>query len=102
MSIIVLVISFILNLASKIVTPIGLIAFFFMIAEGDFEILITMGILGVVGIVYGIIAFRYDIPPRMFWTDSANEIFSYSVGTVIGYGLMFALWVPFIMVFEMI
>ncbi len=64
MSIIILVISFILNLASKIVTPIGLIAFFFMIAEGEFEILYPMGILGVIGIVYGIIAFRYDIPPQ--------------------------------------
>ena len=101
MSIIVLVISFILNLASNIVTPIGLIAFFFMIGVGEFEILYPMGILGAIGIVYGIIAFRYDIPPRMFWISSANEIFSFSVMAVIGYGLMFALWYPFIMVLGM-
>ena len=101
MSIIILVISFLLNLTGRIVVPVGLIAFLANIGMGNFDILMPMGVLGVIGIVYGIIAFRYDIPPRMFWISSANEIFSFSVMAVIGYGLMFALWYPFIMVLGM-
>jgi hypothetical protein len=98
MSIIILVISFLLNLTGRIVVPVGLIAFLANIGMGNFDILMPMGVLGVIGIVYGILAYRYDIPPRWFWSESANSIFEYSVGAVIGYGILFALWVPFLIV----
>ena len=98
MSIIILVISFLLNLTGRIVVPVGLIAFLANIGEGNFDILMPMGVLGVIGIVYGILAYKYDIPPRWFWSKSANSIFEYSVGAVIGYGILFALWVPFLIV----
>lgn len=98
MSIIILVISFILNLTGRIVVPVGLIAFFANIGMGNFEILIPMGVLAVIGIIYGVFAYKYDIPPRWLWSKSANSIFEFSVGTVIGYGILFALWVPFLIV----
>ena len=55
-------------------------------------ILIFTVILFIAGLVFGIFAYRSDIPPRWFWSKSKNQIFSFIITTVLGYAWNFAMW----------
>lgn len=89
----ILVLSYIINLLSAIVNPLGLIGLCGCMAMGDFHILPIAGGVAIVGLIFGAFAYRLDIPPRWYWAKSANEIFSFSVGAVLGYAWNFACWV---------
>jgi hypothetical protein len=91
---ILIVLSFIINLLARIVNPLGALGLFLCIIEDDFHILTISGALAVVGFIYGIFAYKLGIPPRWFWSRSINEIFSFSVTAVLGYAGSFALWPP--------
>lgn len=91
---ILIVLSFIINLLAPIVNPLGAIGICLCIIEDDFHILTISGALAVVGLIYGIFAYRLAIPPRWFWSRSINAIFSFSVTAVLGYAGSFALWPP--------
>lgn len=91
---ILVVLSFIINLLARIVNPLGAIGICMCILEDDYHILVISGALAVVGFIYGIFAYRLGIPPRWFWSRSINEIFSFSVTAVLGYAGSFALWPP--------
>lgn len=89
----ILVLSYIINLLSAIVNPLGLIGLCGCVAMGDFHILSIAGGVAIVGLIFGIFAYRLDIPPRWRWAKSANALFSFSVGAVLGYAWNFACWV---------
>lgn len=88
----IIVISYILNLLAPIVNTLGAIGFCACFPYDDFHILWISGVAAIVGFVFGILAYRNGIPPRWFWSKSADEIFSFSVTAVLGYAVNFAMW----------
>lgn len=86
------VIIYILNLFAPLVNMFGAIGLCGCVAFGDFYILVVAGIMAVLGVVFGIFAYRLDIPPRWFWSKSSNDLFSFSVMAVFGYAVSFAMW----------
>lgn len=88
----IVVIAFIINLFAPLVNTLGAIGLCSCVVYDDFHILwISLG-LAVVGLIFGILAYNNDIPPRWFWSKSVNEIFSFSVTAVLGYAWNFAAW----------
>ena len=88
----IFVLSFIINLLAPIVNSIGLCGLIFSIIEDDNHILTLSAILCAVGLIYGIFAYSFDVPPRWFWSESKNEIFEFAVTAVLGYAWNFAMW----------
>lgn len=88
----ILIISYIINLLAPIVNTLGLIGLCSCVVFEDFHILNITAVLFVIGLVFGIFAFRMDIPPRWFWSKSKNEVFSFSITAVLGYAWNFAMW----------
>lgn len=88
----IIVISYILNLLAPIVNTLGAIGFCACFPYDDFHILWISGVAAIVGIIFGIFAYKNGISPRWFWSKSADEIFSFSVTAVLGYAVNFAMW----------
>lgn len=86
------VLIYIINLFAPLVNMLGLIGLCGCVAFGDFNILVIAGIMAIVGLVLGIFAYGLDIPPRWFWSESRNDIFSFMITTVIGYAGSLAMW----------
>lgn len=97
-TIMITVIAFLLNILAPIVNVLGALGLCACIVYDDTHILPIGGILAVIGLVFGIFAYRNDVPPRWFWSHSKNELFEYSVIAVLGYGWSFAAW-PFAIYF---
>ena len=89
----IVVIAYIINLFAPIVNTLGAIGLCGCIVYDDFHILYTAAAMAILGLVFGIIAYRNDIPPRWFWSKSKNQIFEFSVSAVLGYSWSFAAWV---------
>ncbi|MBR3877063.1 MAG: hypothetical protein IKJ23_02645 [Bacteroidaceae bacterium] len=89
----IVVIAYIINLFAPIVNTFGTIGLCGCIVYDDFHILYIAAVMAILGLVFGIIAYRNDIPPRWFWSKSKNRIFSFSVSAVLGYSWSFAAWV---------
>lgn len=89
-----IVIAFIINLFAPIVDIIGAIGLLGAFIFGDFYIFIYGAILAILGLVFGIAAFRNDIPPRWSWSKSKNQLFTFAVTAVLKYMWSFAAW-PF-------
>ena len=90
----IIVLSFLINLFAPIVNTLGAIGLCGCIVYDDLHILAIGGALAAVGFVFGLLAYRNGIPPRWFWSKSADAIFSFSVTAVLGYAWSFAAW-PF-------
>ena len=90
----IVVIAYIINLFAPIINTLGLLGLIGCCVYEDFDALIYGAIAAVVGFVFGIVAYRNDIPPRWTWAKSKNELFKFSVTTVLGYAWSFAAW-PF-------
>lgn len=88
------VIAFIINLFAPVVQPLGALGVCGCVIYEDYQSLKLAGILAVAGLIFGILAYRLDIPPRWFWAKSSNEIFSFKIVTVLGYMWSFAAWPP--------
>ncbi len=88
----IIVISYILNLLAPIVNTLGVIGFCTCFPYDDFHILWISGVAAIVGFIFGIFAYKNGIPPRWFWSRSADAIFSFSVSAVFGYMINFAMW----------
>ena len=88
----ILVIAYIINLLAPIVNSVGLLGLCECVVYEDLHILALAGILFILGIVFGILAHRRDIPPRWFWSKSRNDLFKFSVTAVLGYAWSFAMW----------
>lgn len=112
-----LVISYILNKLSPIVNCLGVMGLFLSIlvcsdcgrftVEGDYKeicscavqgihigLYVTVVICAVVGLIYGIFAYKNDVPPRWFWSKSRNSMFEFSVTAVFGYMVNIAMYPP--------
>ena len=50
--------------------------------------------MAIVGLVFGVAAYRNDIPPRWSWSKSRNSLFEFSVAAVFGYAVNVAMWSP--------
>lgn len=68
----------------------GLFGLLLACSREYWAVLWIAGAFAVLGLVFGIAAYRNDIPPRWFWSRSANEILENSVTIVIGYMVNFA------------
>ena len=90
----IIVLTFLINLFAPIVNTLGAIGLCGCIVYGDFHVLGIGGALAIVGLVFGLIAYRNDIPPRWFWSRSKNALFEFSITAVLGYMVNFAAW-PF-------
>lgn len=86
------IVAYILNFFAPIIDILGVIGLFSCVITGDFLILIFAGILWLVGLIFGISAYKEDIPPRWTWSKSANELFKFSITAVLGYAGNFAMW----------
>lgn len=87
-----IVLSYILNFFAPIVNTLGILGLCGCVVYDDSHILIISGVLAVVGFIFGIFAYPLGIPPRWFWSHSANAIFEFSVTAVLGYAWNFAMW----------
>lgn len=92
----------ILNSLAPIVNVLGIVAFIIVIVKGYFKIMIPMVVLFAVGLIFGKQAFKQNCLPRIFWAQSVNSLLNFPIGAAIGYGLIFALWVPFIRFFTLL
>ena len=89
----IVVIAYIINLFAPIVNVLGMIGLCGCLVYESYSTLIIAGIMAIVGFIFGIAAYRNDIPPRWFWSKSKNDLFSFSVTAVLGYTWSFASWV---------
>lgn len=87
----IVIVTYIVNLIAPITNFLGALGVCLCFTNEDFHILIIAGVLAVIGLVFGIFAYKNDIPPRWFWAKSKNEIFSFSVSAVLGYAGIFAM-----------
>lgn len=112
------VISYIIRLLSPVVNPMGVIGFICYImyvvdyvtlcldpatkeTQWPVEVVgkvtyangwlyfIVCTIVFIGGIVFGIKAYRNDIPARWLWSKSKNDLFSFSLSTVLWYAFSF-------------
>lgn len=86
------IIAYIINLLAPIVNILGAIGLCGCVVYEDLHIIAIAGVLAIIGLIFGILAYRMDIPPRWFWSKSKNELFSFSVTAVLGYAWSFAMW----------
>ena len=84
------VLCFIVNLLAPFTNALGLFGLLLACGRGEWSILYGAIPFALIGLVFGIIAYRRDIPPRWFWSRSANEIFEFSISAVLGYAINFA------------
>ena len=88
----IVVLAYLINLLAPIVNFMGIIGLCGCVVYDDTHILIPACVLAVVGLLFGLVAYRNDIPPRWFWAKSKNELFGFSVTAVLGYAWSFAMW----------
>ena len=87
-----IVLLYIINLFAPVVNFVGILGLCGCIVYDDFYVLIISAVMAVLGLLLGIYAYRYDIPPRWFWSKSKNDLFRFSVTTVLGYAGSLAMW----------
>ena len=78
----IVVIAYIINLFAPIVNFLGMIGLCGCLVYESYSTLIIAGIMAIVGLVFGVAAYRNDIPPRWFWSKSKNDLFGFSVTAV--------------------
>lgn len=83
-------ICFVINLLAPFTNALGLFGLLLACSRSEWSVLYTAIPFAIAGLVFGIFAYRRDIPPRWFWSRSANEILENSVTIVIGYMVNFA------------
>ena len=86
------VLAFIINLLAPVVNFLGMLGLCACVIYEDFPVLLFSGIMAVVGLVFGIFAYKLDIPPRWTWSKSKNDLFRFSVTAVLGYAGSLAMW----------
>ena len=84
--------AYILNLFAPVVNPLGLMGFFYIMSEANFLMFGVLGVFALLGLVFGLRAYKLDIAPRWFWSKSKNDLFRFSVSAVLGYAVSIAMW----------
>lgn len=86
------VIALVVNLLAPIVNMVGLFGLLGCVVYDDLSILGIAATLFILGLIFGIAAYRLDIPPRWFWSKSKNELFEFAITATLGYAWNFAMW----------
>lgn len=86
------VIAFIVNLFAPAVNFMGLLGICHSVISESFSVFIFAGLMAVAGFIFGLYAYKLDIPPRWTWSKSPNQLFSFSITAVLGYTYSFAAW----------
>ena len=86
------VLAYIINLLAPVVNFLGMLGLCACIIYEELPVLLFSGIMAVVGLVFGIFAYKLDIPPRWSWSKSKNDLFSFAVTAVLGYAGSLAMW----------
>ena len=89
---IMVVLAYIINLLAPVVNFLGMLGLCACVIYEELPVLLFSGIMAVVGLVFGIFAYKQDIPPRWFWSKSKNDLFRFSVTAVLGYAGSLAMW----------
>lgn len=84
------VICYIINFFAPITNMLGLFGALLAGSREEWDVLYMAIPFAIAGLIFGIFAYSRDIPPRMFWAESVNNIFSFTITIVIGYILTFA------------
>lgn len=71
------IIAYIINLLAPIVNTLGAIGLCGCVVYEDLHIIAIAGVLAIIRLIFGILTYRMDIPPRWFWSKSKNELFSF-------------------------
>lgn len=85
-------IALLLNLFAPIVHPLGVLGACGCIIDENYTALHWAAVLAGVGLLFGLLTYRWDIPPRWFWAKSSNELFQFKIMAVLGYMWSFAAW----------
>lgn len=85
-----IVVCWILNKLAPIINILGVLGFIQAVLDDKWSQLLIAIPFVVGGLLFGIKAYKLGIPPRWFWSKSANELFDYTVTAVAGYTFMFA------------
>ena len=86
------VLAYIINLLAPVVNFLGLLGLCACVIYEDLYVLLFAGVMALVGLVFGIFAYKLDIPPRWTWSKSKNDLFRFSVTAVLGYAGSLAMW----------
>lgn len=89
---IMVVLAYIINLLAPVVNFLGLLGLCACVIYEDLYVLLFAGVMALVGLVFGIFAYKLDIPPRWTWSKSKNDLFRFSVTAVLGYAGSLAMW----------
>ena len=89
---IMVVLAYIINLLAPVVNFLGMLGLCGCVIYEDLYVLIFAAVMAVLGLVFGIFAYKLDIPPRWFWSKSKNDLFRFSVAAVLGYAGSLAMW----------
>jgi hypothetical protein len=87
-----IVLAYIINFLAPLVNFVGLLGLFACIIYEELSVLLFAGVMALVGLVFGIFAYKLDIPPRWSWSKSKNDLFRFSVTAVLGYAGSLAMW----------
>lgn len=87
------ILCYIINKCAPIINFVGLIGLLTCFIYGDNHVLIIGLFAVVIGLIFGIKAYKLDIPPRWSWSRSRNHIFDFSVAAVLGYTWSITAWV---------
>lgn len=85
-----IVICWVLNRLAPIINFLGVLGFIQAVLNDEWSRLVIALPFAVVGLLFGLRAYSLGIPPRWFWSKSANDIFDFTVTAVAGYMFMFA------------
>ena len=85
-----IVVCWVLNKLAPIINLLGILGFIQAVLNDEWGTLLIAVPFAVVGLLFGIKAYKLGIPPRWFWSKSANDIFDFTVTAVAGYTFMFA------------
>jgi hypothetical protein len=84
--------AYILNLFAPVVNWLGLFGLGYMMEEENLQMFGVWGVFALLGLIFGLRAYKLDIPPRWFWSKSKNDLFRFSVAAVLGYAVSIAMW----------
>ena len=89
---IMVVLAYIINMLAPVVNFFGMLGLCACVIYEDLYVLLFAGVMALVGLVFGIFAYKLDIPPRWTWSKSKNDLFRFSVTAVLGYAGSLAMW----------
>ena len=79
----------ILNKTSMPLNLLGMLGFCVAVINDDYGVLLLAIPFALLGLWFGVKAYRLGVPPRWLWAKSVNDLFDYAVTAVLGYTFVF-------------